>query len=259
MCETTEVTLDARTEELEARETTFGAEEVPAGGIAGGGFVALIGNRPIGFRATRLLQQLGTPIPPALTLFKRFDVFLVPHRLSVVRRAGWSEPTAVGIEVKYKSEGETCSVISLFPSFEFIRHGSVGLEASGAIGVGGDLGGLKNRIESEQQVTLGGLTVRGLAAEGDLRASVGLSLRATVATPRVMAVGIGSDRCEWRMDRAEEPLLGHDIETWAGVVLNKRTDRIRYRARAYMTTRIVFVPTRRESQWVDVECVIENS
>jgi hypothetical protein len=81
-----------------------------------------------------------------------------------------------------------------------------------------------------------------------------LRLEATIATPIISAVGLGSSRCEWRFDRDREPLFGRDIETWSVVVLPKRQTSLRLRARFYLISRMLFVPTRRQSDWLELTC-----
>ena len=70
-----------------------------------------------------------------------------------------------------------------------------------------------------------------------------------VFTPKLMAVGVGSSRCEWRFDVGNSPLYGKDIETWSLLALPKTQRALRYRMRFYVVTRLAFVPQRFESSW----------
>jgi hypothetical protein len=90
-------------------------------------------------------------------------------------------------------------------------------------------------------------------------AAASLNFTANVATPSVAAVGIGSNRAEWKFNRAEEPLFGRDIETWAVLVIPKGFEELRYRIRFSLTTRTLFFPTRRESDWTELTCVFADA
>jgi hypothetical protein len=92
----------------------------------------------------------------------------------------------------------------------------------------------------------------GLSAKGS--GGVSLSFSASVVTPFVSAVGLGSTRAEWRFDRYEDALFGRDIETWSILALPKRRRQLRYRIQYNMTTRTFFFPTRTESEWSEVLC-----
>jgi hypothetical protein len=231
------------TEELEA--------DVILGGptIDEGGFHAQAADQPIGLRIRSIFERLCAAVPPQMeSLNKMFELWVVPHRVSIIRRSGHAEPSSVGIEVEYQNEGRTCSIISLLPSAEFLEHAR--LTVSGGLSASGELvplPALPSALLSE--IGLGSLKF-GASSEVGMK----YCFTASVATPRISAVGIGSSRCEWRFDRADRPLFGRDIETWAVVALPKRQKSLAYRLRFYLVTRMFIVPTRRESDWLELRC-----
>ena len=97
------------------------------GEIDEGGFFAEVGEEPRGFRLRDLFERLGKPIPPRLAELNRvYELWLIPHRVNIIRRSGLAEPTSVGIEVRYLKGKKTCSVVSLLPSFQYLVHGRLG-------------------------------------------------------------------------------------------------------------------------------------
>jgi hypothetical protein len=235
---------EALTPELENLD--FGKEEIDAGG-----FYARAADRPLGIRLRALQDRLGAPVPERLAswLEDNFSVWLVPHRVSVIRRAGLAEPVSVGVEVEYLNGDRTCSVVSLVPAFDFVIHGgmNVGFQVAGRLSPEGE------SVPGDPQLKLDAPRLRLGQLELGLAADLQLGFRyaATVSTPRVSATGIGSARCEWRFDKDREPLFGRDIETWAVLALPWGQRRLEYRMRFYLITRTFFFPTRRQSAWTD--------
>jgi hypothetical protein len=226
------------TEELE-RPQDLGTE------IDTGSFYAAIGDQPIAYPLRTVYQSLGKEIPP-LELYKAYELWVVPHRVSIIRRRGVAEVTAVGIEVKYETSGKTCCVKSLLPSYKFVERGSLAMNV--AIGGNGEanpsVGLPAFGLAGASLAQLGDLSIHA-KVEGELK----VQFHAVVATPDIQAVGEGSSRCEWRFDHDREPLYGRDIQTWAVLVLPRRQRELYYSMRFYLNIRTFFFSTRRESDW----------
>lgn len=237
-----EVPLDRSvTSELE-RNVKFGGK----GKIEEGGFFAQIANQPIAFPLRKVFEELNQPV--SLDLYKRFEVWLVPHRLAIVRRRGQAEPTSVGMEIEYQTDGRTCAAAALLPSFQFVVHGEA--RVRGTLTTAGEAGADTGTVAPPGP----SLVKAGFEFSSQADGKLGFQFQATVCTPVIAAVGLGASRCEWRFDKLNEPLFGKDIETWTALVLPKRMDEVTYRARFYMNTRTLFLSTRRESDWVSVVC-----
>ena len=219
------------------------------------GFSVKIATAPICHSLGDIFAALEKPIPADLRLYDRFKLWFVPHRLGVLRRKGLAEPVSVGIEVEYLTADGTCSVVSLLPSPEFIRYGSIGattemagsVEASGACNPGENTG----EVLSAETATKAFAGLRFCAKSGG---SIAVTFSAEVVTPYISAVGLGSNRAEWRFNKNREALFGRDIETWSLLALPKRRKSLAYRMRFSLTSRTLFFPTRRESEWVGIEC-----
>jgi len=217
------------------------------------GFAAHIADKPVGVSFVDLFEGQDQKSKPKF--YDRFAVWIVPHRLSIIRRKGLSEPISVGLEIEYQNGSKTCSILGLFPSFEFKTVGGITGNFAANADLGGNLSlaaGGDEKLPGEKE--LGTLKV-GFQTSGGLN----LRLSCQVFTPKVMAVGVGSSRCEWRFDVGSSPLYGKDIETWSLVALPRTQRILRYRMRFYVVTRLAFVPQRFESSWEEVECQLEGS
>lgn len=223
-----------------------------------GGFVAHVADRPIALRLRSVFAALGRDVPPEVDLYRRFEVWLVPNRVNLLRRRGLAEITSLGLECEYLNDERTCCLVGLLPEARFVTCGEIAgtMECRGAFSAAGELMGSVSRLATQSQaenIEQQGLTFS-VAAAGDV--SVNFKLR--VASPRIAAVGVGSGRAEWRFDLDQDPLFGQDIETWSVVVLPKRQRRLSLRLRMYCTWRTAFFPTRHQTCWQALSCELLN-
>jgi hypothetical protein len=227
-----------------------------------GQFVIRLAEQPVAAPLDRVFASMGKAIPPEVDIYQRFKIWLVPHRLSILRRRGSAEITAIGLECEYTKASEIIGVIGLIPSAQFVTHGSIGgnFTCSGAFTFGGEpkpvtekQPGTENSLTPDIPVVETGSLKFGLAAD----AHVAASFNVTVATPYISAVGIGGRHVEWLFNRHNEPLFGRDIETWSVLLLPKRQRQLEYKARYYATVRTFFFPTRYESDWATVACDLQ--
>ncbi|HYI12346.1 MAG TPA: hypothetical protein VEK57_25050 [Thermoanaerobaculia bacterium] len=235
-----------------ALEHTIAAKDFGAPAIETGKFTVAIADKPIALAVAALSQRLGREIPAEVDLYQRFAVWLVPNRVSIIRRSGSAEVTSVGVECEYVNGEKTCSVVSLLPAPQFIVWG----EAHGGFRCQGDLSFAGETLPVGGQ--LGAVNFReagiGFGISSSAKLSAYFSLN--VITPYVAAVGIGASRAEWRFDRHKEALFGRDVETWATIVLPKRQKALGMRMRVYLTLRTAFFSTRHESPWQSIECML---
>jgi len=240
-------------------------EEVCSEGAMGGegvvedrGFFACVNEHPIGVPLDRIFDEFKVNIGSApddvisanaVEMYKRFRLWLIPHFVSLIRKKGKAEPTAVGIEVEYLHEGNTVSTVALIPCAQFIEHGkfdaSIGFSGEVEHRFGNDSGAPKAR------------EFAGLKFVAHGGAGLCLRISADVITPYVAAIGKGSALCQWRFDKKNEALFGRDIETWSIVALHKTQKSLRYRAKFYFDSRVFILSRRTESDWVEVDCTLD--
>ena len=215
------------------------------------GFSVRIGDRPVGVSLPKLVQSLGGEIPPDLDVYKRFGIWLVPHRLGVMRRSGSYEPTSIGLEIEYLTGGATCSVVGLLPAPEFVERAKigVGLRAGGQISAAGDLACLTEAVSAAAPSS---------EATFSLQGEMAVRFDVSVVTPVISATGVGSSRAEWLFTKHDESLYGRDVETWSIVLLQKRAKELVYRARYNLVMRRFLVPVRYESEWEEARCTLEH-
>ena len=236
-------------EELES-ERTFGTE------IDENGWVARIAEQPIGFLFRNICEKLGHPVKGKFSLYDNFDLWFIPHRLSIVRHKGFSEVTSIGLEVEYIHNDATCSIVSLIPSTKFRKYGEISNSTSmhGSISFTGEALPLsEEHVLKNLKFNLSDLRI-GISE----KLSLGLNIHCTVVLPIVSAVGVGASSCEWEFVKDDEPLFGKDIETWSIIALPIGLEILKYRMRFYFNARTVWIPTRRQSDWVEVECKLSD-
>jgi hypothetical protein len=244
--------------ELELQSSTpvleQGVMEKDFGGpaIDTGKFSVTIADRPIALGVAALSERLQRPIPAEVDLYQRFAVWLVPNHVSIIRRSGLAEVTSVGIECEYLNGNKTCSIVSVLPAPQFIVWG----KADGSVRCEGDLSFTGETLPVNGDMGAVRIEEAGIGFGTSGAAKVSASFSVNVVTPYISAVGIGSSRAEWRFDRHEEALFGRDLTTWSTVVLPKRQKELELRMRVYVTLRTIFFPTRHESVWQNITCLL---
>src|SRR3954447_194596 len=113
-----EVELRALSPELEQSpsEQDFGSESTT------GGFSVWVGDNPIAFPFDSLFEAAHGDIHKIGELADLYDLWLIPHSLNIMRKKGLAEVTAAGIECEYVTGAQTCSIVGLLPTPEFIRY-----------------------------------------------------------------------------------------------------------------------------------------
>lgn len=205
-----------------------------------------------------LVARLATkPIPvpldavpgldPASDLAKRlahpmFRLWMVPHSFGVIRRMGLREPTGASLEVRYLAKG-TCSVQGLMPAPEFVEIGGVSF---------GCRLGADGRLAPSYEPLGAAHAVAGLSAAASAEASGSLSFQASLAIPRVSAVGTGGDHAEWHFGELGRSVLGRDVNCWTILVLSRRQKELAMKARLRVTHRLAFFSACMDSDWVEM-------
>jgi hypothetical protein len=244
------VPLDlAPTPELEQPQD-LGTDEVNVGK-----FYAKLGDQPLPFSLRNTYEALGQPVPSEFRTFDAYDLWVVPHKIGIIRHGGLAEVTGVGLEIQYETSGKTCSIQSLLPSYKFVERGSlymrVALQGNGDVAPldagsdGTDIGKMIWQLGS-------------LSAHAKVEAGVHLNLAARVATPDIQAIGKGASSCQWQFDRDVEPLYGRDIETWTVLALPRRSAVLKYSARFSLNIRTFLFTTKRASEWTSLTCSLKT-
>jgi hypothetical protein len=230
------------------------AEELGGDIVFGGddelvGFRADIGDAPIGITLAKLQKSLGKADTTA-SLLGRFELVLVPHRFSLIKTTGWAEVINAGIRISYDMGDKTCSVVSLLPEYEYVTIGKASFGAS--VSAKGETEAVAE-IPGDMAPVVGGAQLR-----AQLMGNASIQVRGNIATPRISAVGKGSQKCEWQFMLGKEPLYGRDIETWAILAVPANLDTIKYKLQLNITHRTAFIPTRWESDIYQNTCSVDR-
>lgn len=218
-----------------------------------------IGDQPIGFLLKDVCETLGVPIPPEVDLYDRFNLWLVPHHVSVSKDGGITEPVSVGIEVEYRNDDPavdlnrrmTCCVVNMLPAAEFIRLGFLKGNLSGSFSPSGAFNASTKDLQLDPYLPLTANLKAGITS--GLEFGVGVNFSVTV--PLISAVGVGDSRAEWVFNEESTNLYGKDIETWTVLAVPKEMSEIKHRVRLYLILRTAFFSTRHYSDWQTLTCV----
>lgn len=238
-------------------------ESIEAYGPETGGLTTLdesswyvdIGDQPIAFPMRLVFQELGVPFKSKL--FDGYELWFVPHRVSLLRRKGQAEVVSFGLEVEYMNGKKTCSVVSLFPAPEFTVYGNVGLDFRGSLTTHGLAEKLTDAAAEIGNLPFGKVGFQ-FGNDTGAEANVKFRYNATVSTPKISAVGLGSRRCAWEFKKDKDPLFGKTIETWSILALPRFQKNLTYRLRFSVTLRIFLIATWRESDWKEINCVLNR-
>lgn len=214
------------------------------------GLSAEVNDRPVALRYQDLCESAGIVSAEFSALAQRFQIYLVPHAVSVIRRSGFAEITTFGMEVEYLTDGHTCSILGLFPNAKWTTWGEIGAAAKAE----GDAGKPDGSSDGWISIDAAGLRVRA-QANGNL----GIRWAEKVITPEISATGIGSSRCEWQFEKRDEPLFGRDLQAWSLVATPRRLRNLKHRCRYYFVSRTAFIPSRVESDWVELNCDLPSA
>jgi hypothetical protein len=192
--------------------------------------------------------EFGSDTPAELKNWtKRFALWSVPHRISIIRVRGSREVMSCGLDVQFDAGKKTCSVVALFPTPRHIvrAQGSLGLFAAGTLSASGKL---DPDLVSERT----GTPLPKAAGSVKVEGALGMRFSTRVCTPYISAGGVGSRHCEFKFDYESEPLHGKDIECWSVLALSKQVKTVKMNLRYYLVTRELFLSRRYEGSKNDL-------
>lgn len=253
-----EVPFEDLTPPASARDPRFGGES-DSDQIDYRRIKVSLGDRPLSWRVRHLFEKAGMVLPKGLMLYEQFDVWIIAHAVSVSDRGEFatlfaSEVDAVGYEAEF--DAALLSTVGLQPEPEVVRNVGGSFEASVRLGHDGSVGLPHVPSEAHEVLDKVGLPLVG-GAKLSFSTKTELFGRLTfgVWTPRILATGYCSSRCEWLFNRDEVPLRNSQVMFQTALV-PAGIPRLKFRVRAYALIRSVGfipIPSRFETKWLDVE------
>lgn len=226
--------------------------QVELGTAPSPGFRAQIHDRPISLSIRDMMSAAN--VSAAAKIFKRFDLWLVPHRFSIRRVVGSSKIIKAGCEVEYIDTDQTFSILGLLPAPEYVERLSANLnvEAS-AKAILSESGALEVALPLPADLALKPVSgSASLSSSVELQGGFKLALSLKLMTPFIAAIGVGSRQCMFEFSVHDLPLADRDIETWALVALPKGESEIAYRMRCFYSSRWFAVPRHWRTAWTEV-------
>lgn len=212
-----------------------------------------LGDRPIARNLQTLYEQGHKGFPEDLVLFDKYDVWLIPHSIGLIRMEGRAKVKTLGYEALYDNAQKVYTT-ELLPQSKFIRKAGATFENQ----VDYTVEGLA-QVPDLAKVVLEKMNV----LSGDARFSFSSSLKMigrisfSVMTPVVQTIGIGSSHCQWQFEADEKPLLGDQIMLQT-VLVPRYTDKIDLKVRGYALIKAGWTraPVRYETQWLNLQCLL---
>jgi hypothetical protein len=195
----------------------------------------------------RVFDILGRSTAGVEPLYSHYDVWLIPHRVSVMLRTRFADLTSVGIEVDYRTEHGSSSILSLLPSSQYVQRESLTLGAM--ISANGSTRPATDSVAGEGA----GFVFDGLGFSSGSNNEIRIQFKNPLPTAGINAVGIGSSHCEWRFDKNGHPLFGRDIETLSVVALPRGREELDHRIKVYVMAKRFLWPIRLESNWTEFQ------
>lgn len=214
-----------------------------------------IGTKPSIINIRDFIRSSGKEIPSDLELFKSYEIYVLSHSLGIIKEGGWEKVNQVGYRMEFNDNSNSV-VLDLLPQPKYTKNlgGELKFDASlsleGSIRPPLELNNLIDKIEW-------------LSAGGKLQASTDSSfvgnISFSVYTTDIQAIGKNGDYSEWQFNKTEYPLHGSDIEMSQILLIDRFTDTIKYKCKAYVniTSWLGINSVRRETDWFEVNIKIK--
>ena len=209
-----------------------------------------VGRRPIVGSVSRLVEEGGTPLPDDLEIYIGYDLWLVTFTVNVMQEESIHSIRQVGFKVCFNTE-PAVTIVEQLPQTKFVKILEGKLVSVANISVGGQAS-----VAADEDGLLSALAGMGKSSI-DIKASTDAGIAArvafSIATPQVVAVGIGDDCGEWCFSRQDNPLVGNFRMTMV-MLTPKYLDELKCKARVYATVSAFnMIPSKLTSDWVDLD------
>src|SRR5262245_55416181 len=180
---------------------------------------------------------------------------MIAHAISVADRGEFatllsSECDAVGYEAQF--DRALAATVGMLPEPSVVRNVGGTLRVVANIGLNGSVATplMDEELIREVRLPVAGGANLGFSANLE---TVG-RLSFSVWTPKVVATGICSAKCEWLFNRGDVPLRNSQV-MFQTVLVPSGIDELKFTCRAYALIRSVGfipIPTRFETSWLEV-------
>jgi hypothetical protein len=187
-----------------------------------------LGERPTARNLRLLLESAGQALPPNLSVYKGYNIWLINLSVGIVKEGGWQDVTQLGLYTELPVKPRF-TVLSLLPETRFIQRLTAGFECKALVEANGAA-----KIPDLAESLIGVPVSAGASAEGKASVNVGWNLSFSVLTPVVTAVGKGDRRAEWILEASEKPLVG-DQDLMFTVLAPLTADQVSVKTRVQAT------------------------
>jgi hypothetical protein len=161
-----------------------------------------LGERPTARNLRLLLESAGQTLPPNLSVYKGYNIWLINLSVGIVKDGGWRDVTQLGLHTELPVKPRF-TVLSLLPETRFIQRLTAGFECKARVEANGAA-----KIPDLAEALIGAQVSAEASAEAKASVNIGWDLSFSVLTPAVTAVGKGDRRAEWILEANDKPLIG---------------------------------------------------
>jgi hypothetical protein len=209
-----------------------------------------IGTRILARDLRELYLKTHKEFPEDLEVFSQYDIWIIPHVISAIRRSGWESVRALGYQATFGDSHQGYTV-DLLPAPQFTTQAKVEVGVTADLGVEGQFeipDGVRKFLPDVEPLSADAQC--NLSAETKLIGRLGFSL----ITAKIQAVGVGDSRCEWLFSVDDKPLLG-DQRMFQTVLVHRGTESLMMRVRGYARIRTGWslIPAMFWTKWADLE------
>lgn len=168
-----------------------------------------VGRRPVARNLRRLYEIGDRKMPTGLEVFDAYDLWLLENHFSVLKEGGFEYVQQVGMQVRL-AETPRCTVLSVLPKTEFVKHVGVDLRAEADVAVDGRLSVPDVAVEflsTFEELSAGGRL--SLSSSASVVGRISFALMSTA----IQAIGVGDNESTWCFERllSGAPLIGDQM------------------------------------------------
>ncbi|MGA3372993.1 MAG: hypothetical protein ABSC48_14650 [Terracidiphilus sp.] len=161
-----------------------------------------LGERPTARNLRLLLESAGQTLPPNLSVYKGYNIWIINLSVGIVKEGGWQDVTQLGLHAELPTQPRF-TVLSLLPETRLIQKLKTGFKCQAHVEANG-----MAKIPDLAESFVGAPVSASGKAVVEAAASIGWDLSFSVLTPVVTAIGKGDRRAEWLLEAGDEPLIG---------------------------------------------------
>lgn len=190
-----------------------------------------MGNRPIPINLLKIYRASHQEVPNEYTLFDAFSIWLISYGVGIQKRGGFQKVDQINFRVWFE-ETPRVTILGNSPDTQFIEKASGGARVRFDVGINGKMSDASNEFSTPLNDLTFPLDAN---ASYSSNAHIAAQFSFAVKSPKIIAIGVGSDASEWVISRDNNPLVGDHLLMHT-ILVPKYTEELRMHASLSVTT-----------------------